>query len=217
MHNRFWSRRWGPFPLEEYRIWYGMVRRCCDRREPYFERYGGRGIGVCDRWRHDFMAFLSDMGPRPAPGYSLDRIDNNGSYTPENCRWATRSQQSQNRAMVRDATGIKCHRRRWNAGMEAGPNRLYLGSFETRAGAERAYRRAALRREVVTELSAAWEREAAAVAQGVADRCDGALDRQLLDILIRASRPPGYSGRGKKKSKTPPARSRKSLGGNRRS
>jgi hypothetical protein len=184
MRNRFWSRKWGAFPLDEYRVWYGMIRRCCDRREPYFGRYGGRGIGVCDRWRHDFMAFLSDMGPRPGRGYSLDRIDNNGSYMPENCRWATRSQQSQNRAIVYDAAGITRYRKRWNAGMEA----------KTRAGAKLAYRRAARRRRVVSELSAAWAREAAALADGMAGRDEGELDRQLLDVLIRASRPPGYSG-----------------------
>jgi len=218
--NRFWSRRWGPFPLDEYRIWYGMIRRCCDRREPFFERYGGRGISVCDRWRNDFMAFLSDMGSRPGSGYSLDRIDNDGSYTPENCRWATRSQQSQNRGNVRGADGIKRHRKRWNAGMEVGSNRMYLGSFETRTGAKLAYRRAARRRRVISELSAAWAREAAALAQGVVDRYDGALDRQLLDLLVRASRPPGYSGRRKRtpipenqkpqRKLLPPQRSRRS-------
>jgi hypothetical protein len=201
MANRFWARRWGPFPLDEYRIWYGMIRRCCDRREPAFERYGGRGIGVCDRWRHDFMAFLSDMGPRPAPGYSLDRVDNDGSYTPENCRWATRFLQSQNRDIVRNAAGVKRHRRRWNAGIEIGNNRMYLGSFETRAAASLAYRRAARRQRVISELSAVWAREASAAADGVASRDEGALDRQLLDLLIRASRPPGYSGRSKAPSR----------------
>jgi hypothetical protein len=192
--NRFWSRRWGPFPLDEYRIWYGMIRRCCNPREPFFGRYGGRGIGVCDRWRNDFMAFLSDMGPRPGPGYSLDRIDNDGSYTPENCRWSTWPQQNQNRENVRNAAGVKPHRRRWNAGIEVGNKRLYLGSFETRAEASLAYRRAARRQRVISELSAAWAREASAAADGVASRDEGALDRQLLDLLVRASRPPGYSG-----------------------
>jgi hypothetical protein len=194
MANRFWSRKWGAFPLDEYRSWHSMVRRCCDRRERAFKRYGGRGIRVCDRWRDDFMAFLSDMGPRPTPAYSLDRIDNEGPYTPENCRWATPSQQSQNRDLVRNATGIRREANRWQAEINAGGRSNHLGSFETRAAATLAYRRAARRRRIVSELSAAWAREAAAVAQGVADRYDGALDRQLLDVLIRASRPPGYRG-----------------------
>src|SRR5215470_3660284 len=88
--SRLWSRQWGEFPQREYMIWYGMIARCHDRRSSSFSRYGGRGIRVCDRWRHDFMAFLSDMGPRPSPAYSLDRVDNDGDYTPDNCRWATR-------------------------------------------------------------------------------------------------------------------------------
>src|SRR5262249_55897821 len=105
------------------------------------------------------------------------------------------SQQSQNREIVRNAVGVKPHRRRWNAGIEIGNNRLYLGSFETRAAASLAYRRAARRQRVISELSAVWAREASAAADGVASPDDGALDRQLLDLLIRASRPPGYSGR----------------------
>jgi hypothetical protein len=191
----FWSRKWGEFPQREYQVWYSMILRCYDSRVPYYFRYGGRGIHICDRWRNDFMAFLSDMGPRPAPGYSLDRIDNDGNYTPENCRWATQSQQGQNKEIVCNAAGVKRDGRRWEAGMRAGGRRLHLGSFATRAAASAAYRRAARRRRIVSELSAAWAREAAALADGVASRNEGKLDRQLLDVLIRASRPPGYSGR----------------------
>lgn len=78
-----------------YRSWEVMKSRCKNKNDPSFEGYGGRGIGFCDRW-NSFENFLIDMGDRPH-GKSLDRIDVNGNYHVENCRWATPSEQGRNK------------------------------------------------------------------------------------------------------------------------
>lgn len=87
-----------------YKVWKGMIDRCTNPNNKSYPKYGGRGITICSRWMESLEAFVSDMGLPTSPKHSLDRINNDGNYEPENCRWATRIQQNRNRSMKRSIT-----------------------------------------------------------------------------------------------------------------
>ena len=131
-------RRHGLSHTPEWRVWRSMRERCHIRPHA---RYGGRGISVCERWRgeRDFPNFIADMGFRPTPKHSLERIDNDGPYSPENCKWATRLEQANNTCASRRLTlnGQTKTLAQWGRFLGVNPssiaNRLYHGWSHERA------------------------------------------------------------------------------------
>lgn len=131
----------GMFYTREYSSWGRMIQRCTNEKDKKFPLYGGRGITVCERWRNSFEAFYADMGPRPSPDHSIDRIDVNGNYEPGNCRWATKKEQARNRRsnviisfggrkiilkVFSDICGISISRARYLLSQGYTPDEIYL-------------------------------------------------------------------------------------------
>lgn len=135
----------------EYRTYKGMLQRCYYQKHNRYEKYGGRGIKVCERWLESFGNFLADMGPRPK-GHSLDRRDVDGDYSPDNCRWATPREQGTNTARKprpnSPRVGVNLHRGKgkYQASIGVCGKLIYLGATESaedavtlRKGAELKY------------------------------------------------------------------------------
>ena len=120
----------------EYQAWNNMKNRCFNPNHKAYSDYGGRGIAVCDRWKNSFENFLADMGTKPSTKHSIDRINNDGDYSPKNCRWATKAEQQNNQRSNRLIT-IACvtlNIAQWTKEMGFGRNviwdRLNLGWSE---------------------------------------------------------------------------------------
>ena len=97
------STKHGLRKTAEYGVWSRMRRRCQKTRDKEYKNYGGRGISVCTEWEgvNGFVTFLHDMGSKPSPAHSIERIDNNSGYYKENCKWATPAEQVRNRRCTR--------------------------------------------------------------------------------------------------------------------
>lgn len=132
-----------------YATWARMKQRCNDKGDSSYDRYGGRGIKVCDIWQKSFTAFVNDMGDRPSSDYSVERMDNDGDYTPENCKWGTREEQMQNKSIphhnVSGVLGVYEKGDKWGANIGVDKRQIYLGTFDTVTEAAEARQKAELK------------------------------------------------------------------------
>ena len=102
-----YNNKHGKSKTPEYKVWQGMKSRCNNPNAKGYNNYGGRGIQVCKRWDNSFENFIKDMGERPNEDYQIDRINNDGNYSPDNCRWVTRSDNTLNKRHKKGSSGFK--------------------------------------------------------------------------------------------------------------
>lgn len=142
------GRNHGLVDTPEYKAWCHMKERCNNPKSALYGRYGGRGITVCDDWNNSFKKFYADMGKRPTPAHSLERIDNNDGYYPKNCKWATKLEQVLNRNANKNNTsgyrGVTWYPqgKKWQAQIFINYKHISLGYFSNPEDAYAAYLKA---------------------------------------------------------------------------
>jgi hypothetical protein len=130
-----------------YTSWVLMIQRCTNPKATGYAKYGGRGITVCDRWRYSFENFYADMGERPE-GKTIHRLDSDGNYKPGNCKWATPQEQGRSQRLRKTNTsgyrGVHFQQGKWVLSIGYDNTTHYLGRYETKEEAAKAYNQAAL-------------------------------------------------------------------------
>lgn len=121
----------------EYNSWQSMKKRCNNEKNDSYYNYGAKGIAVCEKWNNSFLDFFKDMGLKPNKTYTIDRIDNEKGYNPENCRWANKTTQSRNRGVQKNnitkTTGVNLHKKtnRYKAHITVDYKTIHLGYYKT--------------------------------------------------------------------------------------
>lgn len=134
--SRVRSTKHGLFGTPEYQILQSIIQRCENENDKSYEQYGGRGITVCERWKNSLENFMTDMGNRPSSKHSIDRIEVHGNYEPDNCRWATKTEQSRNRGTwEKSKSGCKGvywnnQKNVWQVSIGVNYKTIHLGFFD---------------------------------------------------------------------------------------